>query len=101
MRVCVLTNFQKLPWGEKRKKALQKENYFHSIFTTNTSHTMDIFEGRLQSELIGKGGGELWICSPFIRGLREETGANASCNEWFGYFLSQRKAPPVSSCPCH
>ena len=72
MHVRVLTNFQKLPWGENRKKALQKENYFHSIVTRKTPPAMDISEGRLPSELIGGEGRERFeICSPFIMGLRE------------------------------
>ena len=54
VRVRVLTNFQKLPWGENRKKALQKEDYFHSIITRKTPPQMDIFEGQSPSELIGK-----------------------------------------------
>lgn len=77
--VCILTNFQELLWGENRKRALQKENYFHSIISRKnktkqkkTPPAMDIFEGWLQSELIGDKKRESFeMCSPFVMGLRE------------------------------
>lgn len=53
---------------------------------------MDIFEGRLQSELIGEGWGALSASLTFCNGpQRNDLQPNASCNEWFGHFLSKRK----------
>jgi hypothetical protein len=45
VRVCVLTNFQKLPWGEKSKKALQKGKLFSQHHHQKNTPAVDIFEG--------------------------------------------------------
>lgn len=75
MRVCVLTNFQKLPWGEDSKKALQKRKLFSQHHHKKNTCAIDISEGRLQSELIGREGGELSVCSPPVMGLGEVIGS--------------------------
>lgn len=68
MPVCVLTNFQKLPWGENSKKALHKRKLFSQHHHQKNTPAMDISEGRLQSELIGEGRGELSVLLTFYNG---------------------------------
>lgn len=93
MCICVRVNkFSKVAMGREQKESPSKRKLFSQHHHQKNTPAMDIFEGRLQSELIGEGWGELSDLLTFYNGSqRSALQPTASCNEWFGHFRSKRK----------